>query len=98
VKKQFLFSCHKPLNKTVNPTKVKIRNFNIDLIFQDNDSGLRTLTGRDWYDRQLYDVFWSYNNFILGSKLPAQYSFQASYVYDESLISLGIVFRAAFFA
>ena len=43
---------------------------------QDTDSGLRTLATRDWSDRQSNDVYYSYNNFIIGTKLPAQYSFQ----------------------
>jgi hypothetical protein len=48
---------------------------------QDYDSGLRSLMGREWFDRQLYDVYYSYNNFIIGSKLPAQYSFQVKTVF-----------------
>lgn len=45
------------------------------IILQDYESGLRSLTGREMFDYQTNDIYYSHSNFIIGSKLPASYSF-----------------------
>jgi len=42
---------------------------------QDYESGLRSLSGREMFDYQANDIYYSHTNFIIGSKLPASYSF-----------------------
>ena len=48
----------------------------LTIIFQDYDSGLRSLMGREIFDPTAADAVYTYTNFIIGTKLEAQYSFQ----------------------
>ena len=56
----------------VNPTPLILCSF---VFVQDYDSGLRALIGRERYDFSIFDLFFTHTNFVIGSKLPAYYSF-----------------------
>ena len=57
-----------------------------DPFLQDYDSGLRALIGRERYDFSIFDLFFTHTNFVIGSKLPAYYSFMVRINLDPGTI------------